>query len=439
MNLQLGQQLVDGAVRAPLSIGRMRGKTIGWFVAYLSLCAGVLALVGWTVLANREALREALLGYLFPDSWHWAAGFAVDRFLAQQEMTVLITAVTTGALMMTTLLLFPVKEFLSASFETEARLVDEPVVEHPLLMQGWEEVKLFVFWLAVQMQIFWIGYHPGAWREVVAVGVGYAFLFFTFAIDFASPVFQRHKGLYSQILKTLAAHPVASLSFGAVFAAPPIVAGRLWEANPHWSVTTAVIVVFAANVASIAWAAVAGTWLGSRMMADFSRRRPSGWPARIIGWTIVLALLVFNSYRFGALVLSLHHKSQILKCDYSVDLGSFGVETPSLTALLDDRVDVGVHFDVVIENPTEFDVEIEKNRVELVHGGDRVGTTKLSPVRVASGEKVVQRVALTLSVKPSMLRKGLDLIEPEAWEATLYLEVAPGFEFPVYLLRPGGG
>ncbi|MGH2830115.1 MAG: hypothetical protein ACRDJM_06500, partial [Actinomycetota bacterium] len=337
-------------------------------------------------------------------------------------------AMISGSLLVVTMLLFSVKERLSASFEAGANLAGgRPMRELPLWLQAWEEIKLFLLFIAVQMAVFWIGYHPGAWRAAAAVGLSYLWLGFMFAADFVSPVMQRHEGHYSRILTTLARHPIASLGFGALFALPSIVAGTLWPMN--------VVAVFAANVVGIAWAAVAGTWLGARMLDDFERTPRSGALARVAAWLAILAALGINGYRFGALVLSVHHKSQVLKCQYDVDWSSFGVDAPGLAALLDDRVEVGVHFDVRIHNPTEFAVEIERNRVELRHGGELVGTTRLSPVAIAPGQTVERRVALSVEMTPSQLRKGLELLDPAAWEATLYLDVAPGFEFPVYLVR----
>ncbi len=423
------RQLRD-ALYSPAAVVKLPARSWGWLALYLSLAAGVLGVFGWLILEHSGALRGAALSYLFPDSWHFAAGYVVDRFFDAQQIAILMNAVIAGSLLLVTILLFYVKERLSASFEEGANLTGRPMHELPLWLQAWEEIKLFLMFLAVQASIFWLDYYPGRWRVVVALIASYGFLFFMFAVDFLSPVMQRHDGHYSRILKTILRHPVAALVFGAIFAAPSIVAGYLWPLN--------IVAVFAANAIGIAWAAVAGTWLGARMLDDFEGTPRSGVPLRVVAWVALAALLGWNGYRFGALVRSVHHKSQVLKCDYSVDLGSFGVDMPSFVALLDDRVEVGLHFDVTIHNPTRYKVEIENNRLELIHAGENMGTSRLSPVTIEPGATVDHRVELTLEVTPSRLRKGLDLLDPDDWEITLYLEVAPRFEFSIYLLRPGG-
>jgi len=424
--VRLGTQFAF-ALRAPAAITRLGRRTWLLLALYLSLATAVLGVLVWSVAANRDELRALVLDYLFPESWHYAARFVVDHFFAEQQLAIVINAVIGGSLLLVTVLLFYVKELVSASYETDAKLCDEPIRELPLWMQGWEEAKLFLLFVAVQASIFWIDYYPGAWRRPVALILSYGFLFFMFAIDFLSPVLQRHQGHYSRILKTLFRHPLAALVFGAIFAAPSLIVARLWALN-----TTA---VFAANVVSIGWAAVAGTWLGAHLLDDFRATPRSHVATRVVAWVCVLALLSWNGYRYRALVLSVHHKSQILKCDYRVDPSSFGVDTPSWSDLLDDDVTIGVHFDVEIRNPTEFLLEIEDNRLELRHGGEAMGTTRLSPLSVRPGQTVTERVGLSLQLEPSRLAKGLDLLDWDDWELTLYVQVAPRFELPIYLKK----
>lgn len=423
-------------MKSPLALVVLPRRSWGWLLLYLVGCGVVLGATAWAVVRYEGDLRAGLLSYIFPDSWHFAADWVIDRFFAAQKRMVVINAINAGALILVTISLFWLKELVSASFERHGQLTRHPVSEHPLWEQAWEEVKLLVLFLAVQMSIFWIGYPPDPFRENVALVGSYLFLFFTFAIDFVSPIFQRHQGHYSRILKTLARHPLASLSFGAIFAMPPILAGKLWEANDDWSTTTAVVVLFSANMISIVWAAIAGTWLGARLLPAFERTPRSHPASRVVAWVALLAVFGVNTYAFGAVGLSIHHKSQILKLDYDVDLLSFDFDAPGLGSLLADDVEVAVSFEVEVHNPTEYDVEIERNRVEVVHGDTVLATTALPMASVPSGDTVELTVRFPLRVKPSMLRRGRELLDPDAYRITLYLEVADGFELPVYLLSP---
>lgn len=421
------------ALAAPLALFRLPRKTWGYFALYLALCGLVLGGTGHLIFRSEDLLRELVLAYLFPDSWHGTMGFVADRFLEAQSKVVIANLAVVGSLAMVALLLFPFKEMLSASFEREAHLIGDPVQEHPLWEQAWEEIKLFLAVVAIQGAVFWIGYTNVGWRVIAAAVLGNVLTFAVYAIDFISPPFQRHRGHYSRILKTLAAHPLASLGFGAIFAAPALVAATAFA---DMRLETMVALVCALNVAAIAWAAVAGTWLGSRLYPDFVRTRRSSIAARALSWLLVGGLLVWCGYTFGSLTWSVHKKSQILKCNYSLVWSSFDVDLPGLGSLLRDRPEVGVSFEIEIENPTGAPVELEENRIELRHRGDLLGTVRLRPFRVDAGSTARQRVGASLELSPATLaRRNTGLISLDAWTITLYIEVAPGFEFPIYLVE----
>ena len=427
---------LGAALAAPSCIARLPARTYLWLGIYVVLAGGLLALVGHELVKHKDDLRQLVMDYLLPESWHFAGGLLIDRFLASQELSVLVNAAVGGSLLLVSLLLFPIKEAVSASYETRANLTGQPIEELPLWLQGWEEVKLVLLYLAAQGLIFWIGYYPG--NEILSVVLSYGFLFFSFAIDFLSPVFQRHQGRYSRIIKTLLRHPASSLLFGAMFALPAVIAGHLFtpgEGATADSVRNVVIALFSVNVVSIAWAAVAGTKLASGMMPSFARTSPSSTPVKALAWVALLGALTYNTYTFGSLGRALHHKSQILKCEYDVAWTSFGLDMPSLGGLLSDEVEVGVHFEVEIKNPTEFDVVVEDNHLDITHEGTPVAVTKLSPMTIPSGHTVTQRIEFDLAVSPSTLAKGRELLQRESWKITLFVQVADRFEFPIFLLE----
>jgi hypothetical protein len=425
------------ALASPASLFRLPLRCWRLFFLYLGLAAALVGLAAGLLIAFRADLRSALIGFVFPESWHLAVEMLIDRFADQQERIVLINAMVASSLLLVSAALFPVKEFLSASFERHGSLTEEPVTEHPLWLQAWEEVKLLLMFVAVQASIFWIGYHPASWRQLIAIVLSHLVIALSFSADFISPIFQRRRGRYSRILKTLARQPLASLAFGALFAAPAITVGHMWARYPDWSTGIAVTVLFSIKVVSIAWAAVAGTWLGAKMLPTFAKTRRASLATRVIAWVLVGGLLAANGYAFGAVGRAVLHKTQVFKCHYRVDPASFGIRKPSLVGLLADRVGAGVYFDVEIENPTAIDVRLEQNRLEVRHGGSVVATTRLAPITVPAGERRVQRVDLQVGLTPSALRKGRALLQADEWRIVLYIEVAPGFDFPIYLLHPG--
>lgn len=428
-------QTVRDTLISPGSVVRMPRRAWLYFGLYLGACALLLGFVAWLLGKYEDDITALALGYVLPSSWHFAADLLIDHLLSEQHHLVIVNALVTASLMAVSLLLFPVKELVSASFETRGNLLGGlEIHEHPLWEQAWQEVKLLLLFVAVQGTIFWLGFLPHPAGKVAAVLLGVLFLWFSFAIDFIAPIFQRHLGHYSQIIKTLLRYAPAALLFGLLFNLPTILVGKLWGSNPHWSWGTALFLLFGVNVLCIAWAAASGTWLGSQLYPGFVRVRRSHPASRALTWLVVLAVLAGNGYLFGALGLSVHHKSQILKCDYGIDLDSFGFETPDLSALLDDELDVGMHVDLRIDNPTPFDVEIEPNEVIITHRGTRVGTVKLAPMRAPAGQKVTQTLRFTMRVTPSMITRGSELLDVDNWKMVLYIDVAPYFRLPIYLL-----
>lgn len=424
------------ALASPAALFRLPRKSWGFLALYLGASALLLGGIGLLLRARRGELRDLLYAYLFPEGWHGALDLLLEHFFLTQQRVVLINAVITASLVAVTVLLFPVKEWLSASFERHGRLTREPAREHPLHRQAWQEIKLFLLFIAVQGTIFMLGYPPVPALKTAAAALGYLFLFFTFAVDFVSPVLQRHQGFYSQILRILARHPLAALSFGAIFALPTIAVGKLWAANPEWSWTWALFVVFGVNVLCIAWAAVAGTWLGARLLPGLAGVSRAGPRARGIAWAAVLVLLAANAYVYGNLALSAHHKSQVLKCDYEIDFGSFDFERPALATLLEDEATVGVSFDVHIDNPTGFDVDVEDSELVVEHRSTVVARTRLGALAVPAGQARTRRVSLSLTVEPRSLTLDRSLIDPKSWRVTLYIDVTPHLRVPVYLVHP---
>ena len=227
------------ALMSPLALIRLPARAWALLMGYLLACAAVLFGVRAVLVAHQGALEELVLSYLFPESWHFAARMVIERFFAAQEKIVVINLVIASALMAVTVSLFWLKELVSAAFEKDGKLVDKPNEEHPLWEQAWQEIKLLVLFFGVQGSIFWIGYQPSAAFKKTAVVLSYLFLFFTYAIDFVSPIFQRHEGHYSRILKVLAKNGLGALAFGAIFALPTIIAGRIWAHHADWSFSTA--------------------------------------------------------------------------------------------------------------------------------------------------------------------------------------------------------
>lgn len=434
----LTRQLYLAAVEAPTAARRLRGPSAAWLGVYIAAAAALLALIAWQLVRHEGELIQLAMDYVLPQDWHFATRTLLHRFFAQQEQLVITNAVIAASLLAVQITLFPIKEKVSAALEDDAQLVAEPVAEHPLWFQAWEEIKIFLAMLAAQGSIFWIGYSDDPVRRKLAVVLSFVVLAASVGVDFLSPVLQRHKLRYSQILKTLGAHPVLTLGFGALFALPAVGATALAASQKAWAFEMQIGVAFGGQILGVALAVVGGTCAGAPLVADARRRTRSHWTIRVLAWSVLLSLLAWNGYRFGAVVRSLHHKSQILKCDYSVDWSSFSARTPSALDLLDaarkDSITVGVSFDVTVANTTDVDVEIEDNQVEARHQDQLIARSQLPRGIVPAGTTQKLRVTIPLTVQPSQALRIRELLTTKDWSITLFFEVAPGFTFPVYLM-----
>jgi hypothetical protein len=425
--------------RAPLSLRKLRAGSAAWLAVYLALATGIFALVGRFIVAHEGHARRAFVAYIFPDRWQDAGHLLVDRLFGAQQHAVLVNAAVGASLLLVQVLLFPVKERLSARFERDAKLVDGADAGHglPLLVEAREELLLALAFLAAQGSIFWIGYSQDPSRRLLATVLSHAFLMASFGVDFLTPILQRHGHRYATTLALVAGHPVLLLAFGGLFTLPSVLVGRWIAAHPALPLATAITALFAANVLAVAWAAVAGTFAGARLLPEARREKPPGRFTRTLAWTVLVGLLGWNAWRFGAVGLSLHHKSQLLKCEYALDWTSVRLERPGVlelaSGLRHDRLQVGVSFDVTISNPTRFDVEIEDNRLELAKDGQRFASTRVTPLAVPAGGRSRVHMQLPVVLTPGQLARGTELLQAEGWTVTLWLAVAPGFELPIYL------
>ncbi|MFN0248765.1 MAG: LEA type 2 family protein [Kofleriaceae bacterium] len=432
------QQLALAAVQAPMAPRRLKNKSATWFVAYLVACCVVLGIVASLVASHRADLLDLAMVYLLPEEWHFASKLLVDNFFAAQERLVVTNAAIVASLLVVQITLFPLKERVSLSLEQDNALTDDPIAEHPLWFQAWEEVKLFVAMLAAQGTIFWIGYSQNGGRRLLATVLSFVVLFASVGIDFLSPILQRHKLRYSVILKSLFAHPFLLFTFGALFSLPAIIAGAIAADHPTWSFGTQIGVVFGAQIVGIALAAIGGTIAAAPLVADAKARKPSHTIVRVLAWAALLGVVAWNTQRFAVVGTSLHHKTQVLKCRYEVDWKSFQGDLPGKAELIaaakKGEITISGGFTVTITNPTSIDVEIEDNRLELRNKDKLVARTALPRIRVPAKSAATADVTFPLTIAVGQVFRIRELITTQGWSLTLYIEVTDGFEFPIYIL-----
>lgn len=430
------RQFREGALDAPLAVRTVKGKTWLWALVYLFVAGCLLMATARWIGTHKGALGQWVLDYALPESMHGAAQMLYELYLKNQSQLVLLNAIVTGALLLVSVTLFPLKEQLSKSFETTNRLTGEPICEHPLWYQGLEELKLVLLYLTAQMVIFKIGYGTETWRKPTSIFLSVGYLTCTVAIDFIAPTLQRHKMKYSAVIKTLLLHPVGSLSFGLVFATPTLLITWWGTKQPAEDFDFVLMVMFGVQVVAIVWAAIGGTRLGAYLLPACKKVPQSSPGTRLAAWSVVLAIFCWHTYIYGAIGLSAHHKSQLLKCDYSIHWSSISLERPSLSSLLGGEIKVGVKVDMDITNPTAFDVRLEDTHLEVRHEKDLLAQSEIDPIDVPAGETRMQTLRFEIKLDASQLLKGRELLE-DKYNFTLIIDVAPGVEFPIYLRHKG--
>jgi hypothetical protein len=420
------------AIFAPL---RLRLRSLAWLVFYAAACAALLGGGGMLLVRHKSDLLELLAGYLLPEGWRFSGRTLVERFVHAQARQVLINASVTVCLTAVALM-FPLKERLSAAFERDARLTPEVGRGLPLWLQALEEGWLALVLITAQMTIFWVGYSPEPWRRQLAMGLSWTSLFFSTGVSFIAPLLQRHYLRYATIVKLLAKRPLTLFGFGALFALPPVLAGR-YALEHGWPMQRAVGAVALTVIASVGWATIGGTATAARLLPAAQATRPPWLISRAVVNLVLLAAAAANLYLYGSVARSLHHKSQLLKCHYRVEPSSLKVDLPSElgTLLSPSGAKITVKMDLEIENPTDFDVEIEQNRIDLRFDHQPVALTAVSPLAVPAHATRTPHVEVPLMVNLSILSKGRALLDLTHWSATLYLQVTPELELPVYLLQ----
>ena len=404
-------------------------------LVFYTLGAGlVFAATGWALTAGRPALESALLSYVFPRDWlPWVEPML--RGLAEGQSNVVFTNATLMvAIACAAALLFPLKERVSRAFETgQSWAPERPVSEFSLAFQAFEETRVFLIYVSLQLTFFWIGLSPNPGRQAVAGALSTMFLWVQFALDFGGPALQRRRRRYADIARLLLRRPLATLLFGAIFSAPAQLAG-LWlapEAAAHPERSLALLLAIA--LVSLPLGVLAGTRLAAELVP--LPVAPLRGVNRVLGHVAILALVTLNLASAAVALRTLHHMSQVLKCQYDLLPETWRVRTALLDPMLTKRLEVEASIEVAVTNPTPFDLVLRDLAIDIRHQGKTVATPEFGGLVVPAGERRRERLALRLPVELSTLANGLALFEP-GWEIRLRLRVLPGTELPIFLLRP---
>ncbi len=441
MTSGVGAQLRMALATAPGVLARMSGRTFALFLLYVLLSAGLLGVIVVLFDTQEKNLQRAAMSFLFPEEWHVVLDFLLAFIVKSQAQQVMVNLALFATMTLVSIAFFWSKELLSQSVERDQLACGDPNADpaawrdNAIWWEGLEEIKWTLVSIALMFIVLWVGHDVTPWRKTLATVLSYGVLFFSTAVNFMAPPLQRRQMSYSQVLSAMARRPVLTMVYGAAMALPQVLVLHL-VTGADLSVAVALIAIFAINVVFIAWSAASGTVAGLVLEPLANGVAPWRWPWRILSTLIVAAVLAAGIYVSLNLGLALADKSQILKCRYSVDWSTVVIDEPKLMGLLKGEVEVGVSFEVVIDNPNALPVRIENNRVVAEDSGVVVAEGRLLPFDVPANGRSSTRVGMNVKVRAASLLEGASL-NPAKWGLVLYVEIGDGFEFPIPLLADG--
>ncbi len=391
----------------------MSRRVLGPLTLYVLAIGAIFGGLGAWVAAEQDGLRRAVLAFFLPDDWI-SAGDHLLRGFIRDHRPAMINLLVSALVVVVPALTFPLKEWVSARFEQHLHR-DDPdwstPPEHPLWRQALDEGLLLLIFAALSLAALRVTVTPGWGR--VGFWLTNGVLAFSLAVDFVGPTLSRHRVSPTAIYWVLFRHhPLRALGFGAVMAAPPLLAGKLLASGEGGA--AAFMALAGVNTACIAISALWGTAIGT----DIAGRQHPG-PSRrfaIPFWLLVTSGLAVNGAFFGAAFKAALDVSPILKCTWTPVDDGFELDLPGL---LDPTLTV--ELTVEVHNPTARRARIGENRVELRHRGQALADTALPPFDVAPGETVRQHLELSFEPRGALYDRAgealADGMENGWWQA----------------------
>jgi len=425
--MQIVPQIKLALIDSQCAMRHMRKQSFSWMTIYLAIGLMLFALCSWQLLSHEQDIKNLILDYLFPQSWHSISEDIVRYFYEKQAKIVIANMILGASLVVASVFLFPIKEKFSEYFEREAGYQNGAKEEFPLWEQGIEEARILLLYLAAQCVILWIGYYPWPFTQWLSIGLSYFFLFFTFGLDFISPTLQRHKQSYAVILKALGKKVCLVVTFGALYSLPTVMLARIMFEFESLSLLEVSGILFLVNMLFLTLAIPAGTHIASKLMQEVkSTSAPSKRTMRI-GVTSIFLILVAGLYLHSSLFKSVHHKTQLLKAEYSVDWGSFDLSMPTLGALFSSKSLTKLSFDLQIHNPTEFDIVIENSELYIEKQDKHIAQVDLDGFAIPAGETRLVNIKLDSVSDFGKINELSSLLE--GWRIYLHMDVWRGIPF----------
>lgn len=426
-------QLKLSLFEAIASLRFFNRKALSWGVIYSLATIVIFGLFVWFLFNYQDPIKAALLDYLFPKSWQSLSEQLANFLFESQTKIVLGNMILSGSLVLASITLFPVKEKYSSEFEKTLKHNNGQTSEFPLYMQALEEVKLFLLYLTAQSVILWIGYYPFVWTTIISNTLSFVFLFATFGLDFIAPTLQRHRVTYSLMIKFLLQHPLIALSFGTLFSLPLVLISPYIFSIPELSFIEITGFLLFLNIIFLVLAVPAGTFIASKLLPEVRQTEPAKRRNVRASYVMMTVLLLSTLFLHSQLVVSLHHKSQLLKAEYDLDWSSISFDLPSFSELSSGKALSNFSMDIVISNPTQFDIIIEPSELYIEQKENLIAKLNINGFALASGEN--KRITLNMD-SDSDLSKLSEFGElTKDWNIDMYIDVWPGIPFMLNVFK----
>jgi hypothetical protein len=406
---------------------KMKSKSWMWLFIYFGCGLLLFSIIIDFLLTHQVMIKQTILDYFFPESWQKISEYLVHYLFEMQTKTVLSNAILSGSLLIASIFLFPLKEKLSHIFERESRLYIGEYEEFSLLQQGIEEFKLILVYACAQSVILWIGYYPYEWSDYLSILLSYLFLFFTFGLDFIAPSLQRQRKTYSLIIKALLKKPLMPLVFGGILSIPLLLLSHYLFLATEYSLIEISSLLFAVNLFILSFSVLVGTILAHQIHPFVHQTIAPLKRNIILSYSFISGILAITLFLHSRVILSLHHKSQLLKAHYEIDWSSIQYEWPSLTQLTQGKALSELSFNMIMSNPTRYHIHVEDSFLYFEQKNQRIATIALKSFSL--GAKQTKTIKIEIGSKTHFERLNSFSALMNDWKIDLKVDIFPGIPF----------
>lgn len=394
-----------------------------WFVIYV--LAALLILGGLLNLGVHlgPKLELWLLVKLVPEVWHPAVNDLIHRLFFEELRAFLVTTGFGLGIITVGMVLFPLKEKLSTTYERERFPELGKQLQPPLWRQGLEEVKLAFLYLLLQGMSLFLAVQDYTFLASLGAALSIAYLVSAMTLDHCSPFFQRRNCKIHGIIWILLRHaPLHATSIGLICIGPVIILERHLPTSLEPTVAIAILVL--AEILGMACATLLGCHLGSALVKKetnlANQHPPKLWTFSYR--TMVFILTIWLGVFFSWWGNGIHTHYQIMRCQYQPLWKGTKFKIRETKAL--------ISLPLQITNKSSKPLDINRLQIEVKGDGILDGEVILTGSAIQTGETST----IWLNFEAHLTKEALSDL-PRFLEAkySTFLKFEPPFSAPIAL------